>query len=104
MKKQRPSTSFSVSVTKQGHADSNLDINPDECINEMLRDINWGSEGDLSDTHSHSNDEGKDVTVGRKCGPSPSNPRTFTRNPAPPTPDPMVCAECVCDVAVCCNV
>ncbi|MPC22678.1 hypothetical protein E2C01_015699 [Portunus trituberculatus] len=97
LKKQRthiPSTSFSASPTEQGHENSNLDMDAEEYINEMLRDINWGNEGDLSDTHAHPNDGGKGVTAektrtsGRKTGPSPSTPRTFTRNPAPPTPDP----------------
>ncbi|XP_063877516.1 reticulocyte-binding protein homolog 2a-like isoform X2 [Scylla paramamosain] len=99
LKKQRTymsSTSLSASTTKQGHADSNLDMDTKEYINEMLRDINWGSEGDLSDTQNRPNDGGREgVTVektrtsGRSSGPSPSTPRTFTRNPAPPTPDAL---------------
>lgn len=108
-----PSASFNASTAKQGHANSNQDMDTDEYINEMLRDINWGSEDDLSDIHSLANGGGKGVaagktrTQGRNTGPSPSTPRTFTRNLAPPTPDAMVsgeCVECVFEVAVLCVV
>ncbi|XP_050712067.1 uncharacterized protein LOC126996057 [Eriocheir sinensis] len=91
-----PSTStsslsaFRMSPHSQEHAHSSaMDI--DESLDEMLRDINWTTDIDLSDTHTQSEQERNRSSGGEKkvstSDPAPSTPRTFTRNPAPPTPN-----------------
>ena len=96
MKRQRTTTTTTTTTAsyldRQGGV--HIDMATDEFIDEMLRDINWGTEGDLPGIQK---EERKDVGVrkGRISstgnGPSPSTPRTFTRNPAPPTPSNEVC-------------